>query len=111
MINITENAKLKIKDVLIEENNPNVKFDGIIIVRSILAKEGQTWYEKSSNGGAKKMTNEAFEVEISYNIEKEKAYFLSLLNIYRYSKNQEIRKWYKAESIEHYNEEDYPIHN
>lgn len=25
MINITENAKLKIKDVLIEENNPNVK--------------------------------------------------------------------------------------
>jgi len=97
--------------IAVEESNPEVKFDGIVIVRSILAKEGQTWYEKSSNGGAKRMTNEAFEVAISYNIEKEKAYFLSLLNIYRYSKNAEIKKWYKAEHIEHYNEEDYPSIN
>jgi hypothetical protein len=55
------------------------------------------------------MQNEVFEVAISYNIEREKAYFLSLLNIYRYSKNQEIKKWYQCEEVEHYQEEDYPI--
>jgi hypothetical protein len=95
--------------IAVEENDETVKFDGVIIVRSILAKDGQVWYEKSSNGKAKKMQNEVFEVAISYNIEREKAYFLSLLNIYRYSKNQEIKKWYQCEEVEHYQEEDYPI--
>lgn len=97
--------------IAVEENNPDIKFDGIIIVRSILAKEGQVWYEKSSNGKAKKMQNEAFEVGIKYTMDREKAYFLSLLNIYRYSKNLEISKWYKADEVEHYNEDDYPIDN
>ena len=97
--------------IAVEENNADVKFDGIIIVRSILAKEGQVWYEKSSNGKTKKMENEAFEVAIKYTMDKEKAYFLSLLNIYRYSKNLDINKWYEAETIENYNEDDYPIDN
>jgi len=95
--------------IAVEENNPEIKFDGVIIVRSILAKEGAVWYEKSSNGKAKKMQNEAFEVAISYNIEKEKAYFLSLLNIYRYSKAQEVKRWYEAVEVEDFPEEDYPI--
>lgn len=97
--------------IAVEENNPEIKFDGIIIVRSILAKEGQVWYEKSSNGKAKKIQNEAFEVGIKYTIEREKTYFLSLLNIYRYSKNLEIKRWYQCEEVEHYNEDDYPIDN
>ena len=93
-----------------EETNPNTKFDGVIIVRSILAKEGQVWYEKSSNGKAKKMQNDAFEVKISTNVEREKTYFLSLLNLYRYSKAQEVGKWYKAEVVD-FIPEDYPLGN
>lgn len=97
--------------IAVEENNADVKFDGIIIVRSTLAKENQVWYEKSSNGKAKKMENEAFEVAIKYTMEREKAYFLSLLNIYRYTKNLEIKRWYKAEEVEQYEENDLPIDN
>ena len=96
--------------IAVEENNADVKFDGIIIVRSILAKEGQVWYEKSSNGTAKKMENQAFEVSIKYTMEREKAYFLSLLNIYRYSKALEVGKWYQSEVVD-YIPEDYPIDN
>ena len=95
--------------IAVEENNPEIKFDGVIIVRSILAKEGQVWYEKSSNGKAKKMQNDAFEVVVSYNLDREKAYFLSLLNLYRYNKNAEVGKWYKAEEVDEYPEDDYPI--
>lgn len=95
--------------IAVEENNPEVKFDGIIIVRSTLSKDDQVWYEKSSNGNAKKMTNSAFEVGIKYTMEREKAYFLSLLNVYRYSKNLEIKKWYECDEVVNYKEEDYPI--
>lgn len=95
--------------IAVEENNPEIKFDGVLIVRSILAKEGQVWYQKSSNGKAKKMQNDAFEVVISYNLEREKTYFLSLLNLYRYSKSQEVKKWYKAETVDEFPEDDYPI--
>lgn len=94
--------------IAVEETNKDIKFDGVIIVRSILAKEGNTWYEKSSSGKAKKMTNEAFEVVISTDLEREKAYFLSLLNIYRYRMAQKVGKWFKAEVVD-YNEEDYPL--
>jgi len=94
--------------IAVEENNPEVKFDGVIIVRSILAEEGAVWYEKSSNGKAKKMQNEAFEVVISENLDREKTYFLSLLNLYRYSKGQEVKKWYSAEVVD-FIPEDYPI--
>lgn len=93
-----------------EETNPTRKFDGIIIVRSILAKEGQTWYEKSSNGTARKMQADAFEVKISTNVEREKTYFLSLLNLYRYNKAQEVGKWYQADVVD-YIPEDYPINS
>jgi len=95
--------------IAVEENNPDIKFDGVIIVRSILAKEGQVWYDKSSNGKAKRMENEPFEVVISYNIEREKNYFLSLLNVYKYGRELEIKKWYKATEVEEYSEDDYPI--
>ena len=95
--------------IAVEENNADIKFDGIIIVRSTLAKENQVWYEKSSNGKAKKMENLAFEVGIKYTVEREKTYFLSLLNIYKYSKALEIGKWYQAEEVTDYKEEDYPI--
>lgn len=95
--------------IAVEENNPEVKFDGIIIVRSTLAKEDQVWYEKSSNGNAKKMTNSAFEVGVKYTMDREKAYFLSLLNIYKYSKDLEIKRWYQAPEILDYKKEDYPI--
>ncbi len=94
--------------IAVEENNKDIKFDGVIIVRSILAKEGTTWYEKSSNGTAKKMTNEPFEVVISRDLEREKTYFLSLLNLYRYRMEQQVGKWFKAEVVD-YKEEDYPI--
>ena len=94
--------------IAVEENNKDIKFDGVIIVRSILAEEGQTWYEKSSNGKVKKMTNEAFEVAISTDLEREKTYFLSLLNIYRYRMKQQVGRFYKAEVVD-YNEDDYPI--
>jgi hypothetical protein len=93
-----------------EETNPDTKFDGVIIVRSILAKEGQIWYEKSSNGKAKKMQNDAFEVKISLNVEREKTYFLSLLNLYRYKRGQEVGKWYEAEVVD-FIPEDYPLNN
>ena len=95
--------------IAVEENNPEIKFDGVIIVRSILAKEGQIWYEKSSNGKAKKFQAEPFEVVVSYNLEREKAYFLSLLNLYRYNKNADVGKWIKAEEVDEYPEDDYPI--
>jgi len=95
--------------IAVEENNPEIKFDGVIIVRSILAKEGAVWYEKSSNGKAKKMENEPFEVAVSYNIEREKTYFLSLLNIYRYSKKLDVKRWNEALEVDEYPEEDYPI--
>jgi hypothetical protein len=95
----------------IEENNPEIKFDGIVVVRSVLAKEGQVWYEKSSNGKYKKMVNEPFEVIINYNIEREKTYFLSLLNLYRYSKGFEIRRWIMAGEVEDYPDGDYPLDN
>ena len=94
--------------IAIEENNKDIKFDGVIIVRSILAKEGQVWYEKSSNGKAKRMQNEAFEIGLSYNLERNKIYFLSLLNCYRYNKELEVGKWYKAEVVD-FTDEDYPI--
>lgn len=95
--------------IAVEENNPEIKFDGIIIVRSTLAKEDQVWYEKSSNGNAKKMTNSAFEVGIKYTMEREKAYFLSLLNVYKYSRDLEVKRWYQAPEILDYKEEDYPV--
>ena len=95
--------------IAVEESNPEIKFDGVIIVRSILAKEGQVWYEKSSNGKAKKMQNEAFEVVCSFNIEREKTYFLSLLNLYRYTKGSEIKRWVLAEEVADFPEGDYPI--
>ena len=94
--------------IAVEENNKDIKFDGVVIVRSILAKEGQTWYEKSSNGKSKKMTSEAFEVAVSYNLDREKTYFLSLLNLYRYNKAQDVKKWYKAEIVD-FIPEDYPL--
>lgn len=94
--------------IAVEENNKDIKFDGVIIVRSILAKEGKTWYEKSSNGTAKKMTSEPFEVVISRDLEREKTYFLSLLNCYRYRMEQQVGKWYSAPIVE-YLDEDYPI--
>lgn len=97
--------------IAVEENNPEVKFDGIIIVRSTLSKDDQVWYEKSSNGNAKKMTNSTFEVGIKYTMEREKAYFLSLLNIYKYSKDLEVKRWYQAPEISDYREDDYPIDN
>lgn len=96
--------------IAVEENNADIKFDGIVIVRSILAKEGKTWYERSSNGTSKKMTSEPFEVEYRYDLEREKTYFLSLLNLYRYRKGQEVKKWYKSEIVD-YREDDYPIDN
>lgn len=95
--------------IAVEESNKDMKFDGVIIVRSVLAKEGNTWYEKSSNGKAKKMSNEAFEVVISTDLEREKTYFLSLLNVYRYSMKQQVGKWYKAPEVVDYNDDDYPI--
>ena len=95
--------------IAVEETQPRFKFDGIVIVRSILAKEGQVWYEKSSvPGKAKKMQALAWEVEYRFDLEREKTYFLSLLNIYRYSKKLEIGRWYEAEMVD-YNEEDYPV--
>ncbi len=94
--------------IAIEENNKDIKFDGIIIVRSILANEGTTWYEKSSNGTSRKMTNEAFQVQVSTDLEREKTYFLSLLNIYRYSMEQQTWKWYKAPVVDFTND-DYPL--
>lgn len=96
--------------IAVEENNPTIKFDGVIIVRSILAEEGQVWYQKSSNGKAKKMQSEAFEVCISENVDREKTYFLSLLNLYRYNKAQEVKKWYAAENVD-FIPEDYPLEN
>lgn len=97
--------------IAVEENSPEIKFDGVLVVRSILAKEGNTWYEKSSNGKAKKMTNDAFEVVISYNLEREKTYFLSLLNLYRYNKQQEVKRWKEAEEVDvvDFDSNDYPI--
>lgn len=94
--------------IAVEENNKDITFDGVIIVRSILAKEGNVWYEKSSNGKAKRMEALAFEVAISYDLEREKTYFLSLLNLYRYNKKQEVGKWYKADVVD-YVDEDYPV--
>lgn len=94
--------------IAVEENSKDIKFDGIIIVRSILAAEGNTWYEKSSNGTAKKMTNEVFEVVISTDLEREKTYFLSLLNLYRYRMGQQVGKWYKAPIVQ-FDDEDYPM--
>lgn len=95
--------------IAVEESNPEIKFDGVIIVRSILAKEGAVWYEKSSNGKAKKMVQEPFEVVCSFNIEREKTYFLSLLNLYRYTKGSEIKRWVLAEEVADFPEGDYPI--
>lgn len=93
--------------IAVEENNPEMKFDGIIIVRSILAEEADVWYEKSSNGKYKKMQSQPFEVSISTNVEREKAYFLSLLNLYRYNKGYEIKRWYSAEVVD-FLPDDYP---
>lgn len=95
--------------IAVEESNPEIKFDGVIIVRSILAKEGAVWYEKSSNGKAKKMVQEPFEVVCSFNIEREKTYFLSLLNLYRYTKGSEIKRWILAEEVADFPEGDYPL--
>lgn len=96
--------------IAVEENNPEIKFDGVIIVRSILAEDGNTRYEKSSNGTFRQIKDEPFEVNISYNIEKEKAYFLSLLNIYHYTKGLDVKEWYEAEVVD-YLPDDYPIDN
>lgn len=109
-IDITYPAQCAGYVIAIEENNPEIKFDGVIIVRSILAKEGETYYKKSSTGKAKKFTNDAFEVKTSFNLEREKTYFLSLLNAYRYRLAQEVGKWYESETVD-YPEDDYPIEN
>ena len=94
--------------IAIEEHNPEHKFDGVIIVRSTLSEHEQVWYEKSSSGSWKRKVNEPFEVKLSYNLEREKAYFLSLLNIYRYQRSQDVKEWYEAEVID-YNGDDYPV--
>lgn len=52
--------------------------------------------------------NEAFEVKTSYNLEREKTYFLSLLNCYRYRLKQEVGKWYNSEIVD-FPEDDYPV--
>lgn len=107
-IDITYPAQCAGYVIAIEENNPEIKFDGVIIVRSILAKGGNIWYQKSSSGKAKKMENEPFEVMVSYNLEREKTYFLSLLNAYRYRMQQDVGKWYNAPVVD-YPLDDYPL--
>lgn len=92
----------------VEENNPDIVFDGTVIVRSILAKEGKVWYQKSSNGKAKRMQSDAFEVVYSNDLKRDKTYFLSLLNCYLYNKKREVNRWYQSETVD-YEEEDYPI--
>lgn len=96
--------------IAVEENETDRHFDGIVIVRSILAKEGRVWYERSSNGKSKRMVNEPFEVLYSYDLEREKTYFLSLLNLYRYNKKLQVSKWYKAEEVD-FTEADYPLYS
>lgn len=96
--------------IAVEEHNNDIVFDGAVIVRSTLAKESQVWYEKSSTGSMKKMENLPFEVKYNFNLTREKTYFLSLLNIYKYSKGQEISKWYEAPTVE-YTDEDYPVNS
>lgn len=94
--------------IAVEELDPELKFDGVVVVRSTLAKEDKVWYQKSSSGKAKKMVQPAFEVAYRYDLEREKAYFLSLLNIYRYGREQDVKVWYEAPVVD-YTAEDYPI--
>ncbi len=94
--------------IAVEELDPDIKFDGVVVVRSTLAKEDKVWYQKSSNGKAKRMCQPAFEVAYRYDLEREKAYFLSLLNIYRYGREQEVKVWYEAPVVD-YNADDYPV--
>jgi len=94
--------------IAVEELDPELKFDGVVVVRSTLAKEDKVWYQKSSNGKAKKMTQPAFEVAYRYDLEREKTYFLSLLNIYRYGREQDVKVWYEAPVVD-FTAEDYPV--
>lgn len=96
--------------IAVEELDPNMKFDGVVVVRSTLAKEDKVWYEKSSSGKAKKMTLPAFEVAYKYDLEREKTYFLSLLNCYRYGRELSVSEWYAAPVVD-FTEEDHPVHS
>jgi len=96
--------------IAVEELDPTLKFDGVVVVRSTLAKEDKVWYEKSSNGKAKKKTQPAFEVVYKYDLEREKTYFLSLLNCYRYSRALSVNEWHLAPVVD-YSEEDYPVNS
>lgn len=94
--------------IAVEELDPELKFDGIVIVRSTLAKEDKVWYQKSSSGKAKKMVLPAFEVAYKYELEREKTYFLSLLNVYRYGRQLSVGGWHHAPVVE-YTNEDHPV--
>jgi hypothetical protein len=96
--------------IAVEELDPELKFDGVVVVRSTLAKEDKVWYQKSSNGKAKRMVQPAFEVAYRYDLERQKTYFLSLLNLYRYSREQEVKVWYEAPVVD-YTAEDYPVNS
>lgn len=96
--------------ICVEELDPNIKFDGVVVVRSTLAKEDKVWYEKSSNGKAKKKTLPAFEVAYRYDLEREKTFFLSLLNCYRYARGLVVSEWYAAPVVD-FTQEDHPIHS
>lgn len=96
--------------IAVEELDPELKFDGVVVVRSTLAKEDKVWYEKSSNGKAKKMVQPAFEVAMQFDLERQRTYFLSLLNCYRYARGLSVGEWYLAPVID-YKEEDYPVNS
>lgn len=94
--------------IAVEELDPELKFDGVVVVRSTLVKEDKVWYKKSSNGKAKKMVIPAFEVAYKYDVEREKTYFLSLLNCYRYGRGLSVNEWHLAPVVD-YPEDDYPL--
>lgn len=97
--------------IAVEELDPNMKFDGVVVVRSTLAKEDKVWYEKSSSGKAKRMVLPAFEVAYRYDLEREKTYFLSLWNVYNYTKSTAIQQWNEAVTVDQYSDSDYPLNS
>lgn len=72
------------------QGEAKIKFDGIIIVKSVKQEGDIEYFEKLSSGAFGKVVIPAFEVAIKKDIDKHWGYFLAMLYAYNYNKEYEV---------------------
>lgn len=75
------------------QDEVKIKFDGIIIVKSVKQEGDIEYFEKLSNGTFGKVVIPAFEVALTEDIEKHWGYFLAMLYAYNYNKDYEVTQF------------------